>query len=42
MDGGIKTPYRFVLNCFRDIFNEKMREIKDYYNYKKTIENGKK
>ena len=42
MDGWRKTPYRFLFDSFRDLFNEKTKEINEYYNYKKTLENGNK
>ena len=36
-----KGYYRFVLNSIRDLFNEKNRQLLEYYNFKKNLENGK-
>jgi len=30
-----------VLDCFRDILNEKIKEIKEYYIYKQFLKNEK-
>lgn len=35
-----KGYFRFVLNSIRTIFNEKNKQLLDYYNYKKNLENG--
>ena len=37
-----KGYYRFVLNSVRNLFNEKNKELLEYYNFKKNLENGKK
>ena len=37
-----KGYYRFVLNSVRDLFNEKNRQLLEYYNFKKNLENGKR
>ena len=36
-----KGYYRFVLNSIRNLFNEKNKELLEYYNFKKNLENGK-
>lgn len=40
MDG--KGYYRYLLNSIIDILREKNKNILEYYNYKKYLENGKK
>lgn len=32
-----KGYFRFVLNSIRDLFNEKNKQLLEYYNYKKYI-----
>ena len=36
-----KGFYRFVLNSYISLWNEKNRQLLEYFNYKKNLENGK-
>ena len=38
---GRKGYYRFVLDSIRYLFNEKNRQLIEFYNYKKDLKNGK-
>ena len=36
-----KGYYRFVLNSYIALWNKKNKQILEYFNYKKYLENGK-